>query len=32
MIENVTFEDVNRTFRVTNTGWDSGDWECRVID
>lgn len=32
MIENVTFKDVNRTFRVTNTGWDSGDWECRVIN
>lgn len=32
MIENVTFKDVNRLFRVTNTGWDSGDWECRVIN
>ena len=27
-----TWEDLNRTFVVTNTGHDSGDWICRVID
>lgn len=27
-----TWEDLNRTFTVTNTGHDSGDWICRVID
>lgn len=27
-----TWEDLNRTFVVTNTGHDSGDWICRVIN
>lgn len=27
-----TWNDLNRTFVVTNTGHDSGDWICRVID
>ena len=27
-----TWEDLNRTFVVTNTGHDSGDWICRVIE
>ena len=27
-----TWQDLNRTFVVTNTGHDSGDWICRIID
>lgn len=27
-----TWNDIDRTFAVTNTGHDSGDWICRVIE